>query len=587
MYLLKAYNNYIQFIIASIIIIITNCHSINENENYFEFKVSSIHNLIQNHNWTCVDVITYFLHRAHKYNRDLNVIISYNQKALTEAFYLDEYYDKNHKLASALHCIPVLIKDNIDVKGIPTTGGINALRYSIPNKDAVVVENLREFGAIILAKTNLVEMAFSFYNSETGGSCKNPWDKTRTCSRSSSGSGAAIAAGLGIIAIGTETDGSIMGPSAFTGCFGLRPLLSQINMDGIIPLLDSSDTVGPLANHLDDLVLAHSVMANDTSIYINYHNLAINNSSKQFKIAYIDKFLEPFNFSARLNNLKYVLDPEVHAAFLESIDNFKKIGIDVIQINISTSFFNGIIIPMIEEMHLSRYYNCGIPCYKMSLNRYFMDIERFNVDAPYHSFDELRNSKLLGSFFSNFLNYSNVDDPIGDCNQSCQLYIKQSKIFQLITDDWFILENNDTIDALIFPTMATLPEKLDDPEGNTVISATFIAAFSGYSNLNIPIKFSNPIKLAPHGLPIGAMLIASNEGFLNMLVIAKKYEDAYLIIKKLPESTPLIIKKQFENTPLIMKRYCSNSNHKINIKKIFLFFSNIFVLNCIKSFLTT
>ena len=124
------------------------------------FKISTIHAKIKSGK-TCSEIIDLFLNRSYTYNRNLNAIISYNPLARLEAQKLDEYYMNNSKLIGKLHCIPTIVKDNIDVNTMHTTGGIKALRHSIPNQDATIVEKLKAQGAIIIAKTNLAELAQS------------------------------------------------------------------------------------------------------------------------------------------------------------------------------------------------------------------------------------------------------------------------------------------------------------------------------------------------------------------------------------------------------------------------------------------
>lgn len=253
------------------------------NNSDFQFKISYIHHLILNKNVSCSSIIDYFLERAYTFNPKLNAIIAFNPRAKAQAIALDiAFANKNKKyLVGELHCIPTLVKDNIDVVGMATSGGIRAFRNSRPLRDSVVVERLRAAGAIVLGKANMVELAVGVVEtSEMGGLCHNPFDLTRTCSGSSSGSAAGIAGGLAIIGLGTDTAFSILSPSSFAGLFGLRPPIGGDNrsggggglmmgppLDGILPLFLRSDTVGPMVKNLDDLVLVYSVMNADPSIY--------------------------------------------------------------------------------------------------------------------------------------------------------------------------------------------------------------------------------------------------------------------------------------------------------------------------------
>jgi amidase len=204
-----------------------------------------------------------FLARINAYEKGgprLHAIITLNPKALDEARALDaERKAKGPR--GPLHGIPILLKDNIDTADLPTSGGFYALRDSIPPQDAEQTRRLRAAGCIILAKANLSEFASGGALSTLGGQILNPHALDRSPSGSSGGSGAGIAAGFAVFALGTDTGGSIRGPSSANGIAGLKPTLGLNGRGGIIPLALSLDTVGPMARNVTDLAAALNVMA--------------------------------------------------------------------------------------------------------------------------------------------------------------------------------------------------------------------------------------------------------------------------------------------------------------------------------------
>jgi len=191
----------------------------------------------------------------------INSVIEINPDALDIADQLDKER-RAGKLRSQLHGIPVLIKDNIDTADkMMTTAGSLAMSGSITAKDSFVVQKLREAGAVILGKTNLSEWA-NFRSTKStsgwsgrGGLTRNPYALDRNTSGSSSGSGAAVAANLCAVAIGTETDGSIVSPSSTCGIVGLKPTVGLISRSGIIPIAHSQDTAGPMTRSVGDTAI--------------------------------------------------------------------------------------------------------------------------------------------------------------------------------------------------------------------------------------------------------------------------------------------------------------------------------------------
>jgi amidase len=189
----------------------------------------------------------------------LHAVIALNPKALEQARALDAER-KAQGRRSPLHGIPVVLKDNYDTFDMPTTGGSVLLEGSIPSKDAFVVRKLRDAGAIILAKVNMSEFASAGAYSSLGGQSLNPHDLTRSPSGSSGGTGVAIAAAYAPLGMGTDTGGSIRGPSTSNGIVGLKPTHGLLSRSGIIPLALSFDTGGPMARSVYDVAAVLGIM---------------------------------------------------------------------------------------------------------------------------------------------------------------------------------------------------------------------------------------------------------------------------------------------------------------------------------------
>jgi len=229
-----------------------------------ETTVADIHAAFRDGSLTCRSLVEAYLARIARYDQPsgLNSLVVLNQKALAVADELDAEFKKTGILRP-LHGIPVIVKDNYETNDLQTAGGSIALKGFIPAKDAFQVRRLREAGAVILAKSNMAEWAFSPYEtvSSIAGVTRNPYDLECVPAGSSGGTAAAIAANLGTIGLGTDTGNSIRGPSSHCALVGIRSTLGLTSRAGIIPLYLRNDVGGPMARTVRDAVRVLEVIA--------------------------------------------------------------------------------------------------------------------------------------------------------------------------------------------------------------------------------------------------------------------------------------------------------------------------------------
>jgi amidase len=217
-----------------------------------------------------VEIVEALLRRIGEADRagpELRSVLALCPDALEVAHRMDQER-RQGVVRGPLHGIPVLVKDNIDTAGSEgTTAGSLALAMTKPTSDAVVVQRLRKAGAIIIGKSNLSEWAnfrgkrSSSGWSATGGQCRNPHSLNRSPGGSSSGSGAGVAGGFAPLAVGTETDGSILCPAAVNGIVGIKPTVGLTSRTGVVPISSSQDTVGAMARRVADAAALLSVLA--------------------------------------------------------------------------------------------------------------------------------------------------------------------------------------------------------------------------------------------------------------------------------------------------------------------------------------
>lgn len=217
---------------------------------------------------TCAEVAAVYLDRIQKQNDELRAVMTINPHVLADADALD-HLPKAQR--GVLHGVPLLIKDNIDVAGLPTTAGSWLMREHVPTQDAPLVARLKAAGAVILGKANMTEWA-NFMTlgmpdgySSLGGQTINPWGQQLETGGSSSGSGVGVAARLCVAAIGTETSGSIVSPAHQNGVIGVKPTLGLVPRTGIIPISHSQDTAGPITRSVRDAALIMSVISGPDS----------------------------------------------------------------------------------------------------------------------------------------------------------------------------------------------------------------------------------------------------------------------------------------------------------------------------------
>ena len=230
-----------------------------------QLSVSDAATLIHARKLTSVELTQAYIARADA-NPGLNVYITLDRAgALAAARRADADLDTIRRLGP-LHGVPLVVKDNTHVAGLPNTAATPALRGFVPKENAPTVQKLVDAGAVILGKTNMHELAFGisgynegFFTGEVIGT-RNPYDRTRFAGGSSSGTGAAIGARLAPGGLGSDTAGSVRIPAALSGGAGLRPTIGRYSQDGVTPISHSRDTVGPMAQTVSDVALLDAVI---------------------------------------------------------------------------------------------------------------------------------------------------------------------------------------------------------------------------------------------------------------------------------------------------------------------------------------
>src|SRR6266567_479519 len=374
-----------------------------------EATIADIHAAIRAKDLTCRQLVQMYLDRIQAYDKKgpaLNAIVVVNPKALATADELDARFTESG-FVGPLHCVPIIVKDNYDIAGLPTTAGSLSLKSSMPPRDAFQVRKLREGGAVVLAKSNMAEFArspFETVNSLVPGHTRNPYALDRVPAGSSGGTAAAVAANFGAVGLGTDTGNSIRGPASHTSLVGIRSTMGLTSRAGIVPLFLDRDIGGPMARTVADAVAIFDVIAGtdpddpvtapaDSRRPASYLNALDPDGLKGARIAVVRQFVADPG-----------ADPDVIRLFELALIDMRRQGAEIVE---------GINIPEIDQIPLSR---LGCDRFKADINAYLATL---GAQAPMKSLDEIvASQKFHPSVHMNLL--ISQAEPPPDQNPRCE-----------------------------------------------------------------------------------------------------------------------------------------------------------------------
>ncbi|MEM9103145.1 MAG: amidase [Pseudomonadota bacterium] len=465
-----------------------------------DYDISQLHQLLLKKQLTSQQLTQFYLERIAQMNPQLNAVISTNPLAMEQAKQLDQEL-ANGQIRGLLHGIPILVKDNIETKELPTTAGSLILKDNMTERDATVIANLRASGAIILGKTNLSEWAnFRSRDSSSGwsavgGQTHNPHDITRSSCGSSSGSGAAIAANLAVAAIGTETNGSITCPASINGIVGVKPRLGLVSRLGIVPIAETQDTAGPMTKFVKDSAILLAYMQSDDPKDQTFKTTL---QRSQYRVeALLKKFKKPVNLSKlRLGVLQSPATSnmavnELLGKFIQQLKQQKTSLVENLQTHPYESFYQDSYDVLLSE-------------FKPSLNQYFKMLPNAYNQLTLEkviAYNQKNATKEMPYFGQDI--FIAAEKSLGMNHTDYQLKLKKIKqATQVDGLDKLILEHD--IDALIAVTVGPA-WKIDHVYGDRYPGGvSTYSAVSGYKHITLPL---GKIK----GLPVGLSIIGGKE----------------------------------------------------------------------------
>jgi len=300
-----------------------------------ETTIARVHAAFRARTLSCHSLVQRYLDRIAAYDRQgpaINALVTLNPQALAIADSLDRRFAKEG-LTGALHCIPMIVKDNFETRDLQTTAGSLALKGWIPKQDATMVRRIREAGAIVLAKSNMAEWAFSpleTVNSILPGYTKNPYALDRVTAGSSGGTAAAVAANEGESGLGSDTGNSIRGPSSHQALVGIRSTMGLTSRAGVVPLSSSADIAGPMARTVADAVAIFDVVAGEDP------DDPVTAAGRGHREADYRKFLVSGALTgSRIGVLRQAYNPdstdaEVNTVFAKALEDLKRQGATIV-----------------------------------------------------------------------------------------------------------------------------------------------------------------------------------------------------------------------------------------------------------------
>ena len=491
--------------------------------------IAEINEAIDAGSLTAEKLVQLFLARVEAYDHSgpaLNAVLRLNENALEQARALDREREARGR-RSPLHGLPIVLKDNIDTADMPTTAGSFMLKGSLPPDDAFLTKRLREAGAIVLAKVNMSEFASGDAMSSLGGPTYNPHDPSRTPSGSSGGTGAAIAAGYAVLGLGTDTGGSVRGPSSANGIVGLKPTHGLLSRDGIIPLALSFDTAGPMARNVHDVAVGLGVMTG-----IDPADAATAKSQGQFMTDYTPFLDADALDGARIGVARDFMgsDEEVDWVVEASLQVMRDAGAEIVDVELPSWLMDA----------RGRFYRAiRYREFRAQIRDY---LSTTGSDYPKSLEELVKRSMTLTSM---------RDDGVIPNPGRWELMMKEDESGELTDYEYVAVRDHalplirgivggiiedENLDAIVYPTSHIRPKRVDpdpDPEGapGSGASPVILANLTGFPDLIVPAGFTG------RGLPVTISFLGPAFSEPRLLALGYAFEQK-TAARRLPATTP-------------------------------------------------
>ena len=477
---------------------------------FAEATIADVHSAIRARRMTCRAIVAGYLARIDandKRGAALNAIVMTNPDALAIADSLDRRFAATRALVGPLHCVPIIVKDNFETAGLQTTAGSLALRGWVPRRDATMVRQLKDAGAIVLAKSNMAELAFSPYETVSSilpGYTKNPYALDRVTAGSSGGTGAAVAASFGVVGLGTDTGNSIRGPSAHNALVGIRSTMGLTSRAGVVPLNLASDIAGPMARTVTDAVAVFQVIVGwdpNDSVTVASRDRAIPDYAKALQRDGLT--------GARIGVLPQAYltattDTEVVRVFARAVQDLERRGATVV---------DSVVIPELDS--LRRLGGGGCNPFKFDFERFIAS--RNDTTVPVKTIAELIRSRRFHPSVEVRLTAAQAESLPPERNPGCAA---RDRFREGLRAAVLRAMDANRLDAFVYPTWSNPPRLIGDlntPHGD---NNQLFSPSTGFPAITVPMGYTRAL------LPAGLQFYGRPWSEETLIRLAYGYEQA-------------------------------------------------------------
>ncbi len=486
-----------------------------------EATIAQVHDAMKAGRLTCRALVGMYLKRIEAYDKNgpgINAIILVNPEVEKQAEELDRRYAQSG-LTGPLHCVPMIVKDNFETKGLRTTNGALALAGFVPKKDAFQVERVKAAGALVLAKSNMAEWAFSPYETVSSilpGYTHNPYALDRVTAGSSGGTAAAIAASFGLVGLGSDTGNSIRGPSSHQSLVGIRSTMGLTSRAGVFPLSLLADIAGPIARTVEDATKVFQVIvgadpadpvtaAAPAHLPQDYLSALDRNGLRGVTIGVLRPAYE-----------RESADPEVIRVFMAAVEDLRRAGATIV---------DPAPVAGLDEIRRER---GGGPCmgFKYDLNRYLAGL---GDQVAVKSLADVIKSRGFHPSVQNRLEQADKGPENGPESAACKAETEYREKVRVAVNQTM---DKLKLDAFVYPTWSNVPRLIGDLNTPAGDNSQFYSPTTGFPAINVPMGFTRG-----GTLPAGMTIYGRAWSEPKLIKYAYAFEQATMR-RHAPPSTP-------------------------------------------------